>query len=64
MKQESKMMSSAKCIAYGMLVGSALGTALTVMAKSKKQPKTLREKAAAAMDTVGTVMHNMADFTR
>ena len=62
--KQNSMASVAKYVACGIIIGSAVGTAATVMIKSHKKPSTLKEKAAAAMDTVGTIMQNVADFTR
>lgn len=68
-KNNPQMLCLAKYIAGGMVIGSAIGTAAAVMMKSKKpqhrkKPECLREKAASAMDTVATVMQNLADMAR
>ncbi len=63
-KPDTKKMDAAKYVVCGMVIGSAVGTAVSVMLKSKHKPQGFREKAAAAMDTVGVIMQNMADFTR
>lgn len=63
-KPDIKKADAAKYVVCGMVIGSAVGTAVSVMMKSKHKPQGLREKAAAAMDTVGAIMQNMADFTR
>ena len=63
-KPDMKKADAAKYVVCGMVIGSAVGTAVSVMMKSKHKPQGLREKAAAAMDTVGAIMPNMADFTR
>ncbi len=72
-KNTNGMSCLAKYIACGMIIGSALGTAAAVLLKNMKKTKscgcsrtadTLRTKAANAMDTIGTVMQNIADMTR
>ncbi len=69
-KHNDQMSCIAKYVTCGMVVGSAIGTAAVVMMKTKHSMKkkspvnTLRDKAATAMDTVGTVMQNLADMTR
>ena len=71
-KHNDQMAYMAKYIACGMVVGSAVGTAAAVMMNQKKKnkckackkPDTFREKAASAMDTVGSIMQNIADITR
>lgn len=73
-KNKSEMSCLAKYIACGMIIGSALGTGAAVMIKTNKHSKScggmkkttssLRNKAANAMDTIGVVMQNLADFTR
>lgn len=57
-------MDAAKFIVAGMVIGSAVGTAVTVMMKSRQPHSMIRTKAAAALDAVGTIMQNVADFTR
>lgn len=55
----------AKYVVTGMVIGSAVGTAVTVMMRQKRHPQSMmRAKAAAALDTVSTIMQNVADFTR
>ena len=51
-KPDMKKADAAKYVVCGMVIGSAVGTAVSVMMKSKHKPHGLREKAAAAMDTV------------
>lgn len=76
-KNNKEMSCLAKYIACGMIIGSALGTGAAVLIKTTKKPEKsckscsckstadmLRNKAANAMDTVGTIMQNLADFTR
>lgn len=63
-KPDTKKMDAAKYVVCGMVIGSAVGTAVSVMQKGKHKPQGLREKAGCAMDTVGVIMQNMADFTR
>ncbi|MBR6650712.1 MAG: hypothetical protein IKL36_04790 [Clostridia bacterium] len=53
-----------KYVVAGMVIGSAVGTAVTVMMKSRHPKSMIRTKAAAALDTVSTIMQNVADFTR
>lgn len=61
----------AKCIACGIMAGTALGAAAAVMIKSKhhhcckgKKSLCLRDKAASTMDTVCTFMQNLCDMAR
>lgn len=69
-KHNDQMSCMAKYIACGMVVGSAIGSAAAVMMKTKstmkKKPQMhcLRDKAATAMDTMGSIMQNLADMTR
>ncbi|MBQ4067533.1 MAG: hypothetical protein IJD22_07815 [Clostridia bacterium] len=52
-------------IACGIILGSAIGTAAAVMMTAKKKkPSGIREKAFSAVDTVGTVMQNIAQMVR
>lgn len=57
---KNTLMSAAKFTAVGMVVGAAAGA--TVAMTAKKPKKTLKRKAADAMDTMGTVMHSIADY--
>lgn len=72
-KQSGDVSCLGKYIAWGLIIGSALGTGCAVLMKSMKKQKNckcqkkaymLRDKAACAMDTIGTVMQNLADMTR
>ena len=72
-KHNSDMSCLAKYIACGMIIGSALGTGTAVLLKSTKKShpckcmkktELIRGKAANAMDTIGTIMQNLADMTR
>lgn len=55
----------AKYIACGMVIGSAIGTAAAIMITTKvKKPGGFKEKALNAVDTMGTVMHNIANMAR
>ncbi len=64
MSKHNQSMDMAKYIVAGMVVGSAVGTAVTVMMKNRHPQSMMRTKAAAALDAVGTIMQNVADFTR
>ena len=64
MHKNSSTMDTAKYIVAGMVIGSAVGTAVTVAMKSRHPHSAVRTKAAAALDAVGTIMQNVADFTR
>ena len=57
---KSGAMDAAKYTAVGMIVGAAAGA--TVAMTVKKPKKTLKRKAADAMDTMGAVMHSIADY--
>ena len=64
MHKNNNSFDAAKFIVTGMVIGSAVGTAVTVMMKQRKPQSMIRSKAAAALDTVSTIMQNVADFTR
>ena len=57
---KNALMNAVKFTAVGMIVGAAAGA--TVAMTAKKPKKTLKRKAADAMDTVGAVMHSIADY--
>ncbi len=54
---------NAKGIIAGMMVGSAVSV-ITIASMKPKPAKTLRKKAAKALDAVGCVMQNIADYTK
>ena len=55
----------AKYIAYGMVIGSAVGTcAAVLMTSKKKKPCGIREKAMSTVDTMGAIMQNIANMVR
>jgi len=55
----------AKYIACGMVIGSAVGTCAAVMMTTKKsRPEGIRDKAFNAVDTVGSVMQNIAHMMK
>lgn len=57
--------SFAGYIACGMVIGSAIGTAAAVMMTSKKRkPEGFRERALCAVDTMGSVMHSIANMAK
>ena len=60
MSVKNTLMNAAKFTAVGMIVGAAAGAAVAMTAKKPK--KTLKRKAADAMDTMGAVMHSIADY--
>ncbi len=64
MYKHNTTMDATKYIVAGMVVGSAVGTAVTVMMKNRHPRSMMRSKAAAALDTVSSIMQNVADFTR
>ena len=64
MHKNNHTTDAAKFVVAGMVIGSAVGTAVTVMMKQRKPQSMMRAKAAAALDTVSTIMQNVADFTR
>lgn len=55
---------SAKYIIAGIVIGSAVGTAISVVMKQRHPRSMLMSKASAAMDMMGTVMQNIAHFAR
>lgn len=57
---KNSLMNAAKFTAVGMIVGAAAGA--TVAMTAKKPQKSMRKKAADAIDTVGAVMHSIADY--
>jgi len=52
-----------KGVIAGMVIGGTAGVALTCAMK-KPAKSNFRRTAASAMDTVGAIMQNLADFTR
>ncbi len=54
---------TAKGVAAGIIVGSAV-SAVTVWSMRPKTGKMIRKKTAKALDTMGTVMQNIADYTK
>ena len=63
MNKRSDSANFAKYIAYGMVIGSAVGTAAAVMMTTKKKkPEGIREKAINAACTMGTVMQSIANI--
>ncbi len=65
MSKHSEAQGYAKYIACGMVLGSAIGTAAAVMMTTKKKkPEGFREKALSAVDTMGTVLHSIANMTK
>ena len=57
---KNSLSNAAMFAAVGMLLGAAAGA--TVAMTVKKPKNTIRRKAADAMDTVGAVMHSIADY--
>ena len=57
---KSSLSSAAGYTAVGMIVGAVAGATVSVTVKKPKN--TFRRKAADAMDTVGAVMHSIADY--
>ena len=53
----------AKGIMAGIIAGSA-ASLITFYSAKPKPAKTFRKKAAKALDTIGTVMQNIADITK
>lgn len=63
MNKRTDTANLAKYIAYGMVIGSAVGTAAAVMMTTKKKkPEGIREKAVNAACTMGAVMQNIANM--
>ena len=54
---------TAKGVIAGIMVGGAV-SAVTIISSRPRTGKTLRKKAAQALDTVGTVMLNLADAAK
>ena len=57
---KNSLSNAAIYTAVGMIVGAVAGA--TVSMTMKKPKNTFRRKAADAMDTVGAVMHSIADY--
>ncbi len=53
-------------IAKGILTGVLIGTAVGAVALSSMKPKkkSLKRKTVNALDTVGAIMQNIADYSR
>ena len=54
---------TAKGVIAGVVVGSAV-SAVTLWSMKPKASKMIRKKAAKALDSMGTVMQNIADYTK
>ncbi len=65
MSKHSDNTGYGKYIAWGMVIGSAVGTAAAVMMTTKKKkPSGFREKALSAVDTVGGMMQSIANMVK
>jgi len=53
-------------IAKGIFAGVVIGTAVSAVALSSMKPKknTLKRKTVNALDTVGSIMQNIAEYSR
>ncbi len=53
-------------ISKGILTGVVIGTAVSALAISSMKPKkkNIKRKTADALDTVGSIMQNIAEYTR
>ncbi len=56
-------MSVSSYVIWGIVIGSAVGTAASVMMKQKSHP-CIRKKAVNALETAGTVMQNLANIAK
>ncbi len=63
MHGESKM-KVVKSVAAGIVIGSAVCAVAMGCGAMKPKKKTVRYKAVNALDTVGTIMQNIADCAR
>ena len=54
---------TAKGVLAGIAVGSAV-SAVTIWSMKPKAGKMMRKKASRALDTMGTVMQNIAEYTK
>ena len=64
MSQKSSSCSS-NCIAWGIFAGAAIGCATALISKKKKNAMPcMKKRAISALETAGTVMHNMADLVK
>ena len=50
-------------VLWGIVIGSAVGTAASVMIKQKSHP-CIRKKTAHALETAGCVMQNLANIAK
>lgn len=60
----NKTMKTAKNIACGIVIGSAVCAVAMGAGMMKPKKNTIKHKTANALDTVGNIMQNIADFTR
>lgn len=61
MRKSSSIMSMAKCVVTGMVIGGTVG--ITVASSMKKPTaRDFRRKTARAIDTMGSVMRSVADY--
>lgn len=60
------MTKEASRIAKGIFTGMVIGTAVSVIAAGTMKPKkkSIKRKTANALDTVGSIMQNIADYAR
>lgn len=58
-----QLMNITKGVITGMVIGGTAGVALACTMK-KPAHRTFRRTAISAIDTVGAIMQNIADFTR
>ena len=60
------MTREASKITKGILAGVVIGTAVSAVALSSMKPKktTLKRKTVNALDTVGSIMQNIAEYSR
>ena len=57
------VMNITKGVLTGMVIGGTAGVALACSVK-KPVKRSFKRTAASAMDTMGAIMQNLADFTR
>ena len=58
----NKVMNVTKSMLTGMVIGGTIGVSVA-MSMKKPTVRTFRRRASDAIDTVGSIMRSVADFT-
>ena len=59
----NKVMNVTKSMLTGMVIGGTIGVSVA-MSMKKPTVRTFRRRASDAIDTVGSIMRSVVDFTR